>query len=234
MTAIIEQSQKSEVGEYVELFTLDLTDLGGPIFYWTPSRPTSSKPIVWNGNTYTSVDIQATGFTKSTSGTLPRPQLSVSNADNVIGAALIAYDDFLGCIITRTQTLYEYLDDQPGADTDQHWPVDVFKVERKVSCGKNQAVIELSCAIEAVGARLPKGVVARSYCPFIYRRWVSGAFDYTKATCPYTGASYFDRKGLSVAAAYFDSCGKRLTDCKARFETNAELPYGGFPGVGRN
>lgn len=235
MTATIEQrSQEDYVGEYVALFTIDMTPRGGGIIYWTPSRPSVTKPIIWNGNTYLSVDIEATGFERTSSGTMPRPQLAASNADDVVGALLLAYGDLLGCIVTRTQTLYEFLDDQPGADPEQHWPIDVYRVERKAAINKHGAILELSTALDNGAAKLPRGIVTRNYCPFMYRRWVDGAFDYTNATCPYTGASCFDRQGQSVAAGWLDSCGKRLADCKLRYGALSELPYGGFPGAARS
>lgn len=232
MTTIEERGQQAEVGTYVELFSLDATSVGGDVYYWTPSKPGVTSPIVWNGETYTAVDIEVTGFEKTTSGTLPRPQLSVGNADNIVGALLTSFNDLLGCLVTRTKTLYEFLDDQPGADPEQYWPLDIYKVERKVSQNKHKIIIELSTAIDNSTAQLPRLAVVRDVCPFLYRRYSGGSFDYTKASCPYTGTAYFDRKGAPCAIA-LDSCGKRLSDCEKRFGVTSELPFGGFPGLAR-
>jgi len=226
------RAQQTEVGAYVELFSLDATPLGGIIHYWTPSRPSSAVPIIWRGNTYTSVDVQVEGFEKTTAGAMPRPRISIGNADNVVGALLTVYGDLLGCTVTRTKTLYEFLDDQPGADPEQYWPLDIYKVERKVSVTKSMAVMELSTALDNASAKLPRDALIRDVCPLIYRRYSGGAFEYTKATCPYADTNYFDRTGIGTTMAK-DCCGKKLSDCRKRFGDNEEIPFGGFPGLGR-
>lgn len=229
---IAEAEQRSELGVFIELFTLDATPYGGGIICWTPSNPSSATPIIWGGNTYTAVDVKAEGFERSTAGVSPRPQLTVSNADNLVGFLMASYGDLLGCQITRTKTLYEFLDDQPGADPEQYWPLDIFRVERKVSQDKNKVVLELASAIDNIGAKIPRYVVLRDTCPLLYRRYVGSSFVYTNATCPYTGTGYYTKGGVSTTAAN-DVCGKHLSDCKLRFGASAELPYGGFPGAAK-
>jgi lambda family phage minor tail protein L len=224
--------QLLEVGNFIELFTLDATPVGGGIEYWTPNKPEPGTSITWRGQIYTTIDIMADGFEKSTSGTLPRPQLSVGNADNVVGALLTAYGDAVGLVVTRTRTLQQYLDGQPDADPDAEWPVDIFRVERKVSQNKRQVSIEIAAATDNEGAQVPAGFVIRDLCPLIYRRLVDGEFEYAKATCPYAGSNNFDILGNTTDDAG-DQCGKRVSDCKLRFGANAQLPFGGFPGVAR-
>lgn len=225
--------QSFSVGNYIELYTLDLTAIGGGVIYWTPSTPPSGGSIVWKGNTYTSVDLKIEGIEKSTSGTLPRPQVTIGNADNVMTAILTAFgDELLGSEVTRSRTLYKFLDGQPDADPDMEWPQDIFRVERIVSQNKNQVVIELATWIDNEGMQLPRSLVLRDICPLVYRRWKFDTFQYAVATCPYAGDACFDRLG-NVATPAKDECGKRISDCKLRFGANAQLPYGGFPGVGR-
>lgn len=224
--------QRLEVGAFIELFTLDVSSLGGGILYWTPSRPQAGSPIVWQGNTYASVDIVADGFEKSASGPLPRPRLSVGNADNVVGALLSLYDDILGCVVTRTRTLSKFLDGEPEADPTAEWPKDIYRVERKLSHNKNVIVLELAAAMDNAGAMIPGRVVLRDVCTHIYRRWNGSELDYTLATCPYAGTACFNAQGTPTVEES-DVCGKRISDCKLRFGAQAELPYAGFPGVAR-
>lgn len=230
--SIAEAQQRLELGSFVELFTLDVSSLGGGIIYWTPSRAKDGEPIVWQGNTYTTVDVQTEGFERSASGTLPTPRLTVGNADNLVSALLSLYGDILGCTITRTRTLYEFMDGQPGADPNAQWPLDIFKVERKISENKNTVVLELSAAIDQEGTKLPRQVMLRDVCTQIYRRWNGTAFDYTNATCPYVGAPCFNKLGASTTASN-DQCGLRVSDCKLRFGATAELPFQGFPALAR-
>lgn len=43
---------------------------------------------------------------------------------------------------------------------------------------------------------------------------------------------YFNEADQGVSTQAADVCGKRLSSCKARFGTTAELPFGSYPGVG--
>lgn len=233
MTDLIEREQQDEVGVYVQLYSIDITRYGGGIQYWSPSHPTADKPIIWNGNTYNAIDIEIGGVETRTSGSLARPQVSISNADNVVGALCEVYNDLIGCTVTRTRTLYEYLDDQPGADPTQYWPLNVWRIERIVLINPTVITFELASQIDAPNARLPRVPISKAVCLHRYRIFKDGAFVYTNASCPYAGNDYFDRAG-NHTSAQLDACGKRVTDCKLRFGVNTPLPFGGFPGVGRS
>jgi lambda family phage minor tail protein L len=43
---------------------------------------------------------------------------------------------------------------------------------------------------------------------------------------------YFNESDVGVSSQSLDVCGKRLSSCKARFGSTAELPFGSYPGVG--
>jgi lambda family phage minor tail protein L len=70
--------------------------------------------------------------------------------------------------------------------------------------------------------RAPKRQCISNICQWKYR----------SAECGYVGTSYFNENDQSVATLAADVCGKRLSSCKARFGTTAELPFGSYPGVG--
>lgn len=233
MTTLQENQQSLMVGKFVLLFSLDTTSYGGPIFYWTPSRTGIDVPIQWNGNLYTPIDFQASGFDKSTAGTLPRPQVSLGNADNIVGALLVQYGGLKGCQITRTKTLYEYLDDQPGADPTATWPIDYFRVERKISHNKKLVVLELAAATDNMGAQIPARIALRDICTQIYRVWdpTTSSFDYSRATCPYTGVSCFTEQDIECESD-LDSCGRQLSSCKLRFGSDP-LPTRAFPALAK-
>jgi lambda family phage minor tail protein L len=228
---LAETQQKLDVGEaFVWLYSLDVSSKGAGILYWTPDKPKDGSGLItWQGNAYTSVDIEASGFEKTTSGTLPRPQLSIGNADNLVGALLSQYGDVKGCQVTRTKVLYSCLDGQANADATAEWPTDIFRVERKISQNKNKVVIELAPATDNMGAKVPGRPILRDVCTHIYRTYDGSSFNYTCATCPYAGTSYFNSLG-AVCSIASDVCGKRLSDCKLRFGSDP-LPFAGFPGV---
>lgn len=230
-----EAQQRLDVGKYVELYTLDLTQVGGDVLYWSPSKPPESGAIIWQGNTYAQRPIKVEGIDRTATGPLPVPKITVGNIDNIVGMLVTNYEDLLGCTVSRTRTLYEFLDDQPDADPEGEWPRDVFEIGRKASEIPGVAVtFELAAAIDQQGAMIPRRVAVRDTCMLIYRRFdpESGEFVYTDATCPYVGDPSFNEQGVPCEPAQ-DACSKLVGNgCKARFGTNP-LPFGGFPGMAR-
>ena len=176
----------------------------------------------------------ATGFELTSDGRPPRPHLSVSNVGNFVGVLVSAYEDFVGATVTRWRTFQQYLDGEPGADPDQHFPADIFLINRKVSQTNESISFELSTPLDQTSKMLPGRIVQKRYCAWRYRIYDSAqsAFSYTYAECPYTGSTYFSTDGQPTNTPAQDQCGKRLSDCKLRFP-NVTLPFGGFPGIKR-
>lgn len=242
---ITQDIQRPDVGDLVELFELDATVLGSQVFRFC-STARGGSPVAWRGDTYTPVPIEADGFERNARGTLPRPKIRVFDATGLLSAAIINFGDLLGAKLTRYRTLGIYLDGQPQADPDAMLAPDVFVVERKVSLKKGFVEWELSAAMDQEGRRLPARVVLRDLCTHVYRNYDAqiSAFDYTRATCPWTGrgaaerpadpdGAYFDSNGAEIVDPADDVCNKQLrTGCKVRFLSDA-LPFRGFPGVAK-
>lgn len=224
---------QANVGEIVTLFKLDTTVIGGEqVFYFVEGAKVDGE-IVFQGQAYQPIDVEAEGFEWNGQGQAPQPSLRVSNVLNVLGAAILELNDLLGAEVTRLRTFAKYLDGQPTADPNQYFEPDVFRVEQKKEHNKFYILFALSSVIDQQGRYLPSRQVLRDVCTHVYRRWDSVAeeFTYEKATCPYQGSSYFNRQGSAVQSNQ-DVCGKRLSDCKLRFD-GENLPYRGFPGVAR-
>jgi len=225
-------SQKLDLGDLIVLFDWDLTTLGGGIEYFTQSCFTTT-PVVWKGHTYTPIDIEADGFEVTGQGTLPRPHIKVGNAFLATSAAIIQYgDDLLGSLVTVTRTLKKYLDGQPAADSTQHWPLDVYQLERKTTQNKFYVEWEMTSLMDCEGRKIPGRQILRDACTHTYRRWTGTTWDYTAATCPYVGTGYWDVLGV-ICVESLDRCGKRLKDCELRFPSPLPLPTTAFPGVAR-
>ena len=228
-------SQEFNPGALVHLYIVDLSVLGGGITRWADSSNDTSA-IVFNGDTYTPLRIEADGFEWSGKGSIPTPTIRIFPTDG-IKAAMIAYKDFIGAKITRIKTFSRFLDGQPDADPNQKFADEVYYFEQKTLFNKNSVEWSLSSTLDQEGVELPKKRVLKDVCELVYRVYddsVSPAsFTYTAVVdggCPYNGASYFDVEGNSVTID-LDKCGKRLSECKRRFGSNATLPFGGFPGV---
>lgn len=190
---------------------------------------------VWGGNAYTPIPFEASGFERSGSGPFPRPKVRMSNLFNEGSALAQEYMDLMGAVVTRRRVYPENLDNGAFPDPLAQMAPDVFIVDRKSM--QNGTVIEweLASALDQQGVMLPGRQILRDVCPWSYRVWDGTKFVYAAENgCPYTGTDYFNDKGQSVASPELDKCSHQLNSgCRRRYGTKADLPFGGFPMVGR-
>ena len=185
--------------------------------------------IVWDGNTYNSFAIKAEGFQLTTTGSLPRPTLTVSNTDGLITALLLdvnavtSHNDLCGAEIRRIKTLKKFLDGETTADPNCQWPIEIWYIDRKVTENRDVVQFELASKFDLAGQYIPKRQLIANVCQWEYR----------SSECSYTGSNYWDADDNSTGSLATDRCGKRLTSCKLRFGNNSELPFGSFPSVGK-
>lgn len=190
--------------------------------------------LVWNGQTYSRVPVEADGFEFKTGGTLPRPTLTVANTDRAITAILLLVNaitvgnDLAGAEVRRIRTLKKFLDaanfaaGNSDADPYASLPEERYFIDRKTSEDRNQVTFELASKFDLAGQKIPKRQCIANICQWEYR----------SSECGYTGSNYFDINDNAAASLAQDRCGKRLSSCKLRFGANGELPFGSFPSVG--
>lgn len=226
--------QAAESDKRVELFQIDARAIGGPVYYMTNDKGADGNPIMWGGQEYTPTPIEAEGFEWNGQGALPQPKIRVANVTRLLSAAILDYNELLGAVVTRFVTFAKFLDDGDETDPNAWLTKDVYKINRKSAQTNKIVEWELAAALDQEGKVIPGRQILRNACTHIYRTYNSttGQFDYTRATCPYAGASTFDTNG-SPSANSGDKCGKKVSDCKLRFGESAELPFRGFPGVAR-
>lgn len=224
----------------IELFVLDTSHLpDGGLMHFHAATNELQQPVVWQGQTYTPLPVEADGFDLSSQGTLPRPKLRVANINGMFSGEVMKYDDLVGCKVTRKRTFVRFLDavnftaGNPSADPYQHFPDDVWYVERKNEENRYLIEFELSSAFDLQGVMLPKRQVLQNACPWRYRG----------TECGY-GGTPFD-KNNEPCAPQQDFCNKTLESCEKRFlawrglsgigifKVTPILPYGGFPGAVR-
>lgn len=234
------EAHSPETSELIELFTLDLTSLGDNVYYFVRGLGASSG-VVWQGNTYVAVDFETDGFELNGRGEAPTPTVRFSVTNQLITGLINDLNDLIGAKITRTKTYRKFLDTETTANPNAHFPLDIFRVERKVRENRFMVEFELSSVLDQQGRELPARTITSNYCPWVYRRFNGGStnnplldFDYHEADnkCPYVGSGYYDTEDNPTTKAN-DKCGKRVSSCKLRFGKDAELPYGGFPGASR-
>ena len=232
ISAVYEDLSVLEPNAIIELFQLhlDATLHGtGDIFYFHNGvNAAVTGNVVWNGQSYVRLPLEATGFDYSSSGSLPRPKLAVSNIGSSITALLLQVNlittgnDLGGAKVVRIRTLKKYLDGAAGADPHAKFPDEIWYVDRKSN--ENRAVVEFELAskFDLVGVMLPRRQIIANVCQWVYRG----------GECGYTGSNYWNAQDQVVGTLALDACGKRIESCKLRFGENSELNFGSFPGAG--
>jgi lambda-like phage minor tail protein L len=228
---IAREARQPAPSPYVVLFQLDATRLGGGVYAFTQSAH-ETRPLSFGGVAYTPIDIEAEGWEWTGTGVLPTPKLRIANVNRAFSALVGTYNDLLGAQVTRIRTFRRNLDGEPDADPTAHFPLDVYRIERKATLDKTHIEWELAAVIDQEGRLLPGRQVLQGACTASYRRWTGAGWDYSEATCPYAGDAGFDVHDQPTAAAT-DACSKRTTGCEARFGKTAVLPTWAFPGVSR-
>lgn len=216
----------------ITLWQLDTTSLGGPWFYFS-SATDAEHDIVWGGQLYSPLPMDASGFEMTTRGAFPTPSVTISNLYGAGNLLLDSYKGLVGAELIRILTLRRFLDDGDTPDPSAYITRDKFVVAQKTSHTAVAIAFKLASRIDVEGTQLPRRQILRDVCTHLYRAWDSaaGAFDYSKATCPYTGAAYFDTNNQPTDAAH-DQCSRNLNGCLARFGSQP-LPARFFPGVGK-
>lgn len=243
MTVPVSALQEIAPGAIIELFELELntTQHGATdIFrFHAGANLSNNGEVIWNGNNYLRFPVEADGFEYSGTGQLPRPKVRISNIFSTITAIILTLPDGLeGAKFTRIRTLGRYLDSEnfagvdiflaedgfellyendssiylefinATADPTAEFPREIYYVDRKTIENRDVVEYELIAAFDLAGVRAPKRQCIANICQWVYK----------STECSYAGA--------------LPTCLKTLTDCKAHFGQNAELPFGAYPGVG--
>lgn len=222
--------QKASLGARVTLWHIDLSTFGIEDFFIT-GGPDGGSAASFNDVVYSPWPVQAEGF-ELTTGKMPTPTFTLANVNGILDGIVEQNEDLIGARVTRIRTYDRYLDDGAEPNGDAHLPLDVYEFAALETHDNEVVSWRLAALIDQEGVRLPGRQCVRDYCDHIVRDYVAGAFDYTKATCPYTG----DPKDVNgnPCAPEDEVFSKRLgTCCQARFGETAALPFRGFPGVAR-
>lgn len=226
--------QSLETDNLVTLFQLDTTKIGGSEPFYFTKRMREDNYISFGGIPYAAIDCNASGFLWDGQGAFPTPTLQISNVGNLLTALVVDLGDLRGATVTRIRTFEQFLDDGSNPDPGQMFPPDYYQIEQKTKHNKVFIEWQLSSILDQTGRMLPGRPMLRDLCSHTYRIFNSqtGTFDYSNASCPYTGAACFSEIDKSTSAVN-DSCSRRLTGCKLRFGERGQLPTRAFPGIAR-
>lgn len=236
-----ETLQSFSPGTEVFLWEFDFRSIPGaedepPVYF--SAQLDDGVPIVFDGNTYAPASIEGEGFDLDAEGALPQPVVRIGNASRIMTSFLVAFDDCLGCTVTRRLVWDRFLDGKPDADPTAVHRTDVLVVEQLVGQDPREVVFRLTSFFDQDGETVPRRGAFRTHCQNRYRRYNAATDDFTQYAnasggCPYDGAVYFNAEGQEVAEKGLDRCSKLLdSGCVARYGDGVALPFAGFPALG--
>ena len=124
ISSVYDELLKLAPSAIIELFELRLDSTlhgSSEVYRWHSGMSRNDRQqdvnVVFGGSVYTRLPVQAQGFEYTSTGTLPRPTLTVSNLDSTMTVLLAlvnattAGNDLGGAEVRRIRTLKKYLDD---------------------------------------------------------------------------------------------------------------------------
>lgn len=226
---VLSDVQKLSPGNIIDLFVLDMEKYSAGTFRFHSTRSSQiDGEVYWQGETYQSFPVIIDGFEKSNGKQLPRPTMKISNVLGLISTTLLEFDDLIGCKVIRKSTFVKYLDKEnfpdninPDASAQQHFPDEVWFINRKTHEDKYYIEFELSSAWDVQDQQVPGRSCSATLCAWKYRG----------PDCGYNGGPVADEQDNPVTVLSQDACGHRYKSCVLRWGT-AVLPFGAFVGVG--
>jgi lambda family phage minor tail protein L len=164
---ITEEGNKLNPDTYLELFDFDATmlldknNVPGTISYYT-NTPTGGGllPLTWRGNNYYPLPFEMTGIDTRGDGTAPaRPNISITNVNQFLLAAVLALGDLEGMKVTRWRTFYKFTDNGSQPNSAMYYPIDEWIVTKKAAQSKSGIQFEMGTSLDRPGLRLPRKLI---------------------------------------------------------------------------
>ena len=178
--------QSINPGSVIELFTIELiTALHGAntlYRFHNGANLNANGEVVWAGNSYLRFPIECNGFEFGSTGTLPRPTISISNIFGTITTIIQTVNettvgnDLNGAKFTRVRTLARYLDaanftggTNPFGTPDPtaEFPQEIYFLDRKVTETRDIVTWEAQSALDLINVKLPQRIATKDIFPGI-------------------------------------------------------------------
>lgn len=164
----------------VDLYALyyDYQNDSQAVLYFHGGSNGLAKPIVFDGQEYVPIPVEADGFEVLGDQGLPRPKLRVSNAGLYVSSILRKYNNLNGAKLVRRRTFVKFLDDvnfpnekNPWGEADPNAKLgdEKFFVSRKIMENKMMAEFELVSSLELENVNIPNREISARYCNWVYR-----------------------------------------------------------------
>lgn len=153
------QLQEHSVNNIVELFEVDLTPIGGvDVLRFSAHIETAT---LWKGNTYQPLPLEVSNVNRSMEGAPPRLKFRVSNINRALMSEVITLGDMVGAEVTRWKTLAMFLDGEPTADPNQHWPVETYTVIQMEELSRDTITFTVGTELDRPTRKIPRRQVLR-------------------------------------------------------------------------
>ena len=248
MTATpVAELQKPNPSAIIELFEVALNQAqhGATTVYrfHAGTNEANKGDVVWDGNSYLKMPLEAEGFEYTGKGQIPRPTIKVSNLLGTLTSIIHSLPYGLeGAKVTRIRTMARFLDaanfdggtnPYGTPDPTQKLPDEIYFIDRLKGENRDIVEFELAAAIDLQGVAAPRRQTIQNVCQWKYRTtgevyaaadyvddqyaYFLDAFNYDQVDCPYKGGIYFKADNTITTDVTLDQCGKRLSSCKKRF-----------------
>lgn len=149
--------------EVIELYILDASAIGGEVYYLTNYFPLPGTSTSFDGQIYTPMPISTVGWEATSSGTQPKPQVTISNIAADFLAPVIALGDLVGAEFTRIRTYTKHLDDGSNPDSNIFFPIDRFLVEQKTRHDNKGITWTLTSKIDRMGMSFGRKALKKDF-----------------------------------------------------------------------
>jgi lambda family phage minor tail protein L len=149
----------------------------GPMFFHSGENGINKK-LIFQGQEYDYIPIEASGFTLNADGTLPRPKLRISNVNGQMSTISRHFKDFIGSKLIRIRTFLKFLDAEnfpdninPHGTPDPEAKLSNDEYIVNIKTVENNELIEyeLRSPLDLEKATIPGRRVMPNHCAWTYR-----------------------------------------------------------------
>ncbi|MDP9666335.1 phage minor tail protein L [Pseudomonas sp. LP_4_YM] len=219
--------QKLEPGNQIRLYEVDATRLGGNIMRFHGHA--QEADIIWQGQLYSAMQIEAKGFDIRGDGRPATPTLQMANeiagVRGAVTALCLALKDLVGSKVRVIETFRHFLDaanfPDGNPDASNQARENLWYIEQKTDENRQQVTFQLSSPLDMGGVMLPAQQITK-LC-----RWACRG-QYRGEACAYTGAAMYTKQDEPTDNPALDRCPGRWKSCKLRGNTRR---FGGSMGA---
>lgn len=147
---MITHSQETSLDPVIELFEIDLTNVGVDRQFFFQNS--STDPLIFNGNTYVWIDSAVDGISNSSSQQAS-PTLALTNVNREFVSNVRAFDDFNGGQLRYTRTFERFLNNNNGSE---RFSTAQFDIVQKLSQSRTTINFRLGTLLDRDSLMIPR------------------------------------------------------------------------------